>query len=459
MIKKGKLKFKKSTEIKNSVFGVGLEKLDRNMYDPSPVYPELKNAGVKYARIQSGWARTETKKGEYDFKWLDDIVDNLIKNGIEPWMCLCYGNGLYNDRAKEHFYGVGCPPINTDEEKRAWINYCKQVAARYKGKVNKYEIWNEPDGDWCWVNGQNPIDYGTFAISTAKALKEVLSDVYVIAGSTAFLKPEWIDKMLSTGLSEYIDAVSYHRYTAHLEDGVLKLIPPYRAILDKYGVKDLVQGESGCQSETGGAGALWEGEWNELKQAKMLLRRELIDLISNVKIASYFTAVDVDEALIGVSGKAYFGLLKNVCDKSGKPTGKYKRKPSFYAMRAVCSAIGGAKVIEGEIEFLPEWSLRYYREDDDGKDFISAFLKSERGGTAYCYYKPTDIMTTSYQSTVSFKISGVSGKPKLIDLMDGSVYEFTADEVFVTENGYRFKNIPVKDYPLLVCFGDFAETK
>lgn len=68
-------------------------------------------------------------------------------------------------------------------------------------------------------------------------------------------------------------------------------------------------------------------------------------------------------------------------------------------------------------------------------------------------------MTTSYQSTVSFKISGVSGKPKLIDLMDGSVYEFTADEVFVTENGYRFKNIPVKDYPLLVCFGDFAETK
>lgn len=50
MIKKGKLKFKKSTEIKNSVFGVGLEKLDRNMYDPSRVYPELKNAGVKYAR-------------------------------------------------------------------------------------------------------------------------------------------------------------------------------------------------------------------------------------------------------------------------------------------------------------------------------------------------------------------------------------------------------------------------
>ena len=137
MIKKGKLKFKKSTEIKNSVFGVGLEKLDRNMYDPSRVYPELKNAGVKYARIQSGWARTESKKGEYDFKWLDDIVDNLIKNGIEPWMCLCYGNGLYNDRAKEHFYGVGCPPINTEEEKRAWINYCKQVAARYKGKVNK----------------------------------------------------------------------------------------------------------------------------------------------------------------------------------------------------------------------------------------------------------------------------------------------------------------------------------
>ena len=81
MIKKGKLKFKKSTEIKNSVFGVGLEKLDRNMYDPSRVYPELKNAGVKYARIQSGWARTETKRASTISSGLTTSSITLLKTG------------------------------------------------------------------------------------------------------------------------------------------------------------------------------------------------------------------------------------------------------------------------------------------------------------------------------------------------------------------------------------------
>ena len=66
------------------------------------------------ARIQSGWQRTECKKGIYDFKWLDDIVDNPCKRGIEPWICLCYGNDLYTKAAETVFGAVGVPPISTD---------------------------------------------------------------------------------------------------------------------------------------------------------------------------------------------------------------------------------------------------------------------------------------------------------------------------------------------------------
>lgn len=454
----GQIKIKNSKQIKNSIFGIGLEKLDRDMYNPADVYGKLGKCGVKFARIQSGWARTEKEKGVYDFSWLDPIVDNLIENGIEPWICICYGNGLYTEEAKDHFFGVGCPPIRSEEEKQGWLNYCKALVKHYKGKVSKYEIWNEPDGDWCWVYGQNPVEYGNFAIDTAKALKTIDESVYIIGGSTAFLNPDWIDKMLSTGLNKYINAVSYHRYTAHLEEGVIKLIKPYREVLDKYGVKDLIQGESGCQSAPFGAGALWEGAWTEEKQTKMLLRRELIDLMSGVEFCSYFTAVDVDEALIGVTGKAYFGVLKNVYDKEGKITGKYKEKPSYYALQSVCSSLSGVKSVDGKIEFMPEWSLRYYREDENGNDFIASFVKSENGATGYCYYKPTDIMTTSFESTFSCKIYGVNGIPRLVDLRDGSVYEFDKDVVVMNNDYCYLKNIPVRDYPMLITFGDFIET-
>lgn len=66
---------KSSAEIASSRFGIGLEKIDRYLYDPTPVYDPLAQTGVKYVRIQSGWMRTEKEKGVYDWNWIDDIVD------------------------------------------------------------------------------------------------------------------------------------------------------------------------------------------------------------------------------------------------------------------------------------------------------------------------------------------------------------------------------------------------
>lgn len=83
------------------------------------MYSTPKNP-MKWARLQSGWQRTEKEKGVYDFKWLDGIVDKMLEIGVEPWLCLCYGNSLYTDSAKKVFGAVGCPPIKTEEERKAW---------------------------------------------------------------------------------------------------------------------------------------------------------------------------------------------------------------------------------------------------------------------------------------------------------------------------------------------------
>ena len=79
----------------HSLWSVGCETLDR-AYGVFANYKEyLGELGVGYARVQSGWAKTEQKKGKYDFKWLDAIIDGIIEEGVKPWMCLCYGNPAY----------------------------------------------------------------------------------------------------------------------------------------------------------------------------------------------------------------------------------------------------------------------------------------------------------------------------------------------------------------------------
>ena len=95
LIRTGKLPQKTSLDIPFSKIGIGFEKLDRAVFDPEKAYDKVARIGIKKIRLQSGWQRTEQEKGVYDFTWLDDIVDNLIRRGMEPWLCLCYGNKLY----------------------------------------------------------------------------------------------------------------------------------------------------------------------------------------------------------------------------------------------------------------------------------------------------------------------------------------------------------------------------
>lgn len=141
---------KHSKEISSSRIGIGLEKLDRNLYDPTPCYVPIGELGVKWVRIQSGWCRTEAIRGVYDFAWLDTIVNQLILQGVEPWLCLCYGNELYTPAANNKTGAVGCPPIATEEERVAWDRYVAAVVRHYSDRIHLYEVWNEPDGAWCW---------------------------------------------------------------------------------------------------------------------------------------------------------------------------------------------------------------------------------------------------------------------------------------------------------------------
>ena len=92
--KMGIISTKTALDVKKTPFGIGFEKLDRDVFDPEKAYDKISKVGAKWVRLQSGWQKTEKEEGVYDFAWLDTIVDNLIERGMTPWLCLCYGNGL-----------------------------------------------------------------------------------------------------------------------------------------------------------------------------------------------------------------------------------------------------------------------------------------------------------------------------------------------------------------------------
>lgn len=380
------------------------------------------------------------------------MVDEILSRNMEPWICLCYGNPVYTPGAEDEFGCVSYPPIKTEAERSAWKAYCLKTVERYRGKVSKFEIWNEPE--WLWQGGSNAAEYGEFALMTAKAVKEKYPDTYIIAGALTHAVPDWIQTCLETGLYKYIDAVSYHHYSPYPEHQ-LQDLPPFFETVRSFGIRDIIQGESGAQSQNG-AGALWEYEWNEERQTKVLLRNKLIDMMLGVRFSSYFTSVDVREALIDVTGEAFFGILRNVYgyEENGRKilTGKYSPKPSYTAFRSIVSAFDGF----GEtLHTCPAVEIA----EITGEDNICCGFRRENGAEGFCYYHASDIMKESFSGSCDITLTSdsVAEDICIIDPADGSVYQPDTDDVSVRDGHTILKSMPLKDYPMLLTIGQFAE--
>ena len=457
---------KKSIDIKTSKIGIGFEKLDRDLFDPEKAYPFLANIGVKKVRLQSGWQRTEKEKGVYDFEWLDSIVDKMLELGIEPWLCLCYGNKLYTEEAGKHFGAVGCPPIRTEEERRAWDAYVTETVKHFKGRIKLYEVWNEPDGQWCWKHGPNAKELGEFTKATAKACKKADPDC-MVAGLALCWNHEFAKGFFETDAVNYLDAITYHSYDSHdhVWDARFNAIKECLGAVGRQDIR-IIQGEAGTQSRSDGSGALASGAWTEAIQAKYLLRHLIKDIALGVEFTSYFSTMDMAEALNGTEGElatikdfGYFGVVGAEFDDNARATGNYYAKPSYYALQTLCSVLAEEyKLSEAEISSFEVYSGRMMHGTFDFSKAQHYVFRREDGSTALFYWNAVNLLTETYNGETSFVFSAknLDGKVCIVDMLDGSIYDCN-DRYEVKDGKYIFTKIPLTDSPLLITIGDFIK--
>lgn len=145
----GRTPSRHAKDIARSPLGIGYETLDRRTFDPTWTFKLVAEAGVKWARCQTGWIRCEREKGVYDFSWLDEVVDGLSAEGVQTWFSVSFGNPLYtpNDKfenalAKAKADGVLAPgwargyvgeaPLYHGEEAMdGWKRYVRELARHF----------------------------------------------------------------------------------------------------------------------------------------------------------------------------------------------------------------------------------------------------------------------------------------------------------------------------------------
>ena len=179
---------------------------------------------------------------------------------------------------------------------------------------------------------------------------------------------------------------------------------------------------------------------------------------------SHFSALDMVEALNGTVGDqkswldyGYFGLLHADFDENGMASGTYSPKPGYFAMQHLAAIFrGDVKPADLPIIRRVKDSARVFGKDDASPRFISLGFENGAGAQALAYWKAVDLMTETFEGTVSFELPGENRAIHLVDLMHGGIYELPESMIVRREDGVTgLVNLPLTDSPLLLTFGDF----
>lgn len=108
---------------------------------PSPMqsaaYEQTRDLGARFVR---GLVRRDTLMADPNvpatWQGVDAFVDTTRAQGFEPYLTLTYRPRDWSDPAT-------ALPIPSEAEFGAW---CGAAAARYRGRVAHYSVWNEPNG-------------------------------------------------------------------------------------------------------------------------------------------------------------------------------------------------------------------------------------------------------------------------------------------------------------------------
>ena len=293
-------------------------------------------AGLKFVRMDFGWAGIERKKGEYDWSAYDELTANLENRGLRALYILDYSNPLYEGTV------ISKNPITGKEQRdvaspqhpesvEAFARWAASAARHFKGRRMIWEIWNEPNISF-WKPKPDVKQYTALALAACKAIREADPTATIIGPATSEVPVKFLEEFFAAGVLAYLDAVSVHPYRSYKKgpetgaEDYAKL----RALIERYAPTPekkrmpIISGEWGYS--TFGKGVSLE------TQAAFVVRQQLANLLAGVPLSIWYDwkndGPDPSER------EHNFGVVAN----------DLKPKPAYTALQTMTRELNGFRI-------------------------------------------------------------------------------------------------------------------
>jgi hypothetical protein len=176
--------------------------------EQAAVLDRMAEAGVRWVRVDVGWASLEESGTGVPSGWyvrrVDRVVDMARRRGLRVLATL-WGTPGWANGGRE----AGIPPRDPADYARAagW------AARRWRGRIQAWEIWNEPNQD-AFFAGRDPAEYARLLRAAYPAVKRGSPRALVGLGGPAYNHTAWLEGVYEAGAAGSFDVMATHPYPA-----------------------------------------------------------------------------------------------------------------------------------------------------------------------------------------------------------------------------------------------------
>ena len=194
------------------------------------------------------WTVANPAPGVYDWSGLDQHVERAESRNMD----VVYNLGCTPTWASANSSGPGASPYAPGcadvPDEQAWRDWLSAVGTRYRGRIQHWEIWNEPAlksenyPDGMFFNG-SAADLARLAEIAYDTLKRIDPNNQIV--SPSYVELSGLRNYLAAGGGNYADIIGFHFYQNYdtglepmPEDLYTSDIPTVRSLIDGAGLSD-----------------------------------------------------------------------------------------------------------------------------------------------------------------------------------------------------------------------------
>jgi hypothetical protein len=217
-------------------------------------------SGHRWTRVHdtsmfTKWPVTETAPGAWRF--FDKHADAARDGGMAVLGMLDGAPRWVSTKPREGgYWGIWHLP-DRPEAAKAWEAYVGAVVGHYRGRIDAWEVWNEPWGDWFSGNGGTPQLYAELLRIAYRTAKAANPACVVVGVDTYRGHDAWHEGVLAAAKLDAFDAFSFHDYNDALYGGPTPL------------AKVQADAFNAAQARHGAPKPLWNTEGGALALASM----------------------------------------------------------------------------------------------------------------------------------------------------------------------------------------------